>query len=241
MKKNKLTVLCLDESIYLNKDLLPQPAYKYIPDWFKNISIDYTKDKNKPIKSMLEKPLTVKSCPSFVDIFKEGYIIPAPVDYYISLDNERWEWKTSINYNTLYNTGEVKYHGDLQFVDHLPPQSNIKSVFKIVLPYTIFGPKDYYLKILPVPYAFNKDYHSNYGTQNLNNTYELNIQMNYTSNKKEILIKRHEPLALIIPYKKEKIDLEYDFIDNRNDLRKKLIAQKFGRIGVFKNRYYKSL
>ena len=135
---------------------------------------------------------------------------------------------------------EVQFHGNIQFVDHLPKQSNIKGVFKIILPYVVFAPKGYYLKLLPVPYAFNTDFHANYGIQNFDNIFELNIQINITSKKNEILIKRGQPLALVIPYKKEHLEIEYKLLEEEKHYQKLIAKDKFSLINVFTNRYHKS-
>jgi len=240
MKKNKITFVCTDKSILLNKELLPQPAENYMPDWYKNLKNPHYIDKEKPILSKILKPKTVKQCPSFVEMFKEGYMLLAPCDYWLSIDNDKVEWRTPINYETFHSNGEVGYHSDSQFVNHLPSKSNIKAVFKIILPYGIFGPKNYSIKILPVPYSFNNDFHANYGIQDLDTTFELNIQINYTSDKKEILIQKGTPIALIIPYKKEKFKVTYEYLHD-SKYKNKVVSQKFKLINSFNNRYYKSL
>ena len=240
MKKNKITFVCTDKSILLNEELLPQPAINYTPRWYKNIKNEYPIDKERPKLSKILKPKTVKQCPSFVELFKEGYMLIAPCDYWVSIDKDKIEWRTPIQYKTFHQNGEVNYHGDNQFVDHLPTNSNIKGVFKIILPYGIFGPKGYSIKILPVPYSFNNDYHAVYGIQDLDTTYELNIQMNFTSDKKEILIQKGEPIALIIPYKREAFEINYEYLED-SKYKNKVIAQKFNLINSFNNRYYKSL
>ena len=240
MKKNKFTIVCTDEGIYYNKELLPQPAKNYLPSWYKNIKVNYDIDEQKPLLSKLFKTKTVKQCQSFMEIFQEGYIIPAPTDYYLSLNNDIFEWKTPINYKTIYDAGEVQFHGNAQFVEHLPKQANIKGVFKIILPYVAFAPKGYYLKLLPVPYEFNTDFHANYGTQNLDNIFELNIQINLTSDKNEILIKRGQPLALMIPYKKEELEIEYKLLEEEKYYQKRIAKDRFSLVNVFTNRYHKS-
>ena len=239
-RSDKFTIVCTDEGIYHNQDLLPQHAKNYVPSWYKNIKLQYDIDKEKPILSKIFKPRTVRQCPSFMEIFEEGYIIPAPTDYYLSLENENFEWKTPINYQTVYDTGEVQYHGNIQFVDHLPKNSNIKGVFKIILPYVVFAPKGYYLKLLPVPYEFNKDFHANYGIQSFDNIFELNIQINITSDKNEILIRRGQPLALVVPYKKENLQIEYKLLEEEKHYQKIIAKDKFSLINVFTHRYQKS-
>lgn len=240
MKKNKLTFVCADEGIFLNKELLPQPANKYIPKWYKNIKVPHEINKDRPLLSKITKPKTVRQCPSFIDVFEEGYVLPAPTDYYISLENGVWEWKTPISYNTFFDSELIEFHGDIQFVNHLPSNSNIKGVFKIILPYGVFGPKGYNIKLLPIPYAFNDNYHCNYGIQNLDNIFELNIQINFTSNKKEILIRKGEPLGIIVPYKREEFEIEYEHIHN-SKWKNKIKSFHFKLLNTFNNRYYKSL
>ena len=239
MKKNKLTFVCTDKGILLNHDLLPQPALHFLPQWSKTLTIPYKIDKERPILSKILKPKTIKQCPSFNQMFNEGYILPAPTDIWVSTDGDKFEWRTPIKYKTFYNNGELDFHADIQMVDHLPANSNIKAVFKIIFPYVLFAPKGYNLKIMPVPYAFNDDFHANYGIQDLDNIFEINVQINYTTKKKELFIKRGEPVALIIPYKKDKFEVEYEYMEE-SKFKNRMLKQDFHIVNRFNNKYFKS-
>ena len=57
---------------------------------------------------------TVKMCPSFSEIFKEGFIILAPCDIYLRVeDNGEWQWATP--------DSEIRLdiHEDEQFTQHI--------------------------------------------------------------------------------------------------------------------------
>ena len=66
------------------------------------------------------------------------------------------------------------------------------------------------------------------------------IQINITSEKNEILIKRGQPLALVIPYKKEDLEIEYKLLEEEKHYQKLIAKDKFSLINVFTNRYHKS-
>ena len=65
-------------------------------------------------------------------------------------------------------------------------------------------------------------------------------KINITSEKNEILIKRGQPLALVIPYKKEDLEIEYKLLEEEKHYQKLIAKDKFSLINVFTNRYHKS-
>ncbi len=236
---NNIKIVCQEESIYLNKELLPQPMSNYYPDWYKNINTVST-DINKPILSKISKNKTVKSCISFLDIFNTGYYIPAPMDYYLSVDsNGQWSWKTPISYDNE-NRSTVSIHDNDQFVNHLPRQNNIKQVFKLNMPYYIIADKGINVNMLPMPYSFNKDWHINYGVIKADIVHDINIFLNYTSSNNEILIKQGTPLGIILPYKRNKNNLHISYIEEDKKSKDIITKSKYNFWGKFNNQYFRT-
>jgi hypothetical protein len=59
----------------------PYPASRNIPDWFKNLEIEFTTAGPSP-----EKLATIKRCPPFLEALSGGYIIPLADDIQFSTD-----------------------------------------------------------------------------------------------------------------------------------------------------------
>ncbi len=206
------------------KDIHPKPSNTYIPKWYKNLKSDIKVDgfNSKVIPNMK----TVKLCPSFSEVFREGFIMFAPCDIYFRLEpNGLWEWKTS---DTLI---KCDVHEDEQMVQHLD-NKKVKKVFKIISPFKAITPKGWSIRQVPLFYDFNEDWQVAYGILNTDVEHELNQQILFTSNKNEVLIKRGDPLNYIIPFKRNET-LSYDFkplnkkLKQKIDVSRRLVSSSF--------------
>ena len=207
--------------------LRPQPVKNFIPQWFKNTpAFDMKND-------LLGGSITVKRCPSFVDIFNEGYVIPSPCDIYFSVaDNGNWSWRVS-NKEVLIET-----HPDFQYLKHR--KTDTKQVFKLINPYYIITPKGYSIRQIPMMWFDGYDYkgwYVPYGVIRTDQWHEINQQIFFTSDKNEVLIKAGEPLNVVLPYKREKWKSEI-VEPNKKDLQ--IIRKKrLNVISSFKGGYMK--
>lgn len=70
----------------------PQPAFKLVPEWYKNTS-SYIGDIKKP-DGTGGTSATIKRCMPVFDAISAGYIITSPADVYVSIkNNQQWfEW-----------------------------------------------------------------------------------------------------------------------------------------------------
>lgn len=181
---------------YIDKSKPRESKYFY-PEWWKKIP-------SKMGDGVIPHTRTVKMCPSFADIYNEGFVIVAPCDIVLRYheQSQLWEWETSMSQI------KIEVHGNNQFVNWV--DGNVKSIFKLPLPYAVFLPKGYNLRQVPLIYNYNPDWHVAYGVYRADQVPELTIQIMYTSDKKEILIKQGTPLCQMIPYKREKFT--YSFV-----------------------------
>ena len=118
------------------KEFQPQPAKNYIPEWYKNMPSDVEYETNY---TEIPNFRTAKLCPNFLDIFTEGFVLPAPCDIWLSVDGDGvndWAWKTS---NEAF---DISMHGQGQLNNFLP-NPVIKQIFKLNYPYRIIVPKGY--------------------------------------------------------------------------------------------------
>lgn len=222
-------------------ELLPEPASNFIPEWYKNVpvkkNIAYSDGYVPQLKSNYK---SVKQCPSFVEVFKEGYVLKAVTDMWFYYDELKNIYRYELPHEDSFQ--KIEIHSNDQYVDYLPASSNIKFVFKYASPFLVFTEPGYSIRQMPIPYDFNKDWHSSYGVFKTDKLHEANVQINFTSNKKEILIKQGTPLCVHIPYKRIKtsvkiVDLNKNYKLNAKWKKGRLLSS----LGNFKGGYLKNL
>lgn len=185
-------------------ELYPQPARNFIPQWYKDIPVNFNNTRFNYIPKKIPVGRTVKTCPSFMEVFNEGFVMVAPCDIWIRVeDNGEWEWKTSSH------GFELQEHGNFQMVDALPGKP-IKQILKLINPWHIFTPKGYSTRQLPMMHHYNPDWYVPYGVLKADVHHEAHQQICYTSDENEIVIKRGEPLNYIVPFKREKFVMKVD-------------------------------
>ena len=226
MKKNKVRFVVKNPGMLEYDVAIPQPASKFAPSWFSDIPNYRIENQTSIIKTA-----TAKSCPSFLDTFKEGYVIPAPCDIYFMVDaGGAWRWRT----NSEWVTAEI--HSNDILVDYMPKSSNVRQVFKLVLPFSVHTSKGIWMRQVPMFWEYNKDFHVAYGQMNTNKIHEVNIQVLYTSDKNEIIIKQGTPLCTYVPFRKEKFDTK--LIETNSKIERAEAVYKFGVTSKFKGGYY---
>jgi hypothetical protein len=95
MKKNIIKFTSSSDHVFEVRER-PQPAAKYIPDWWKQIP-KYTEPQNK-LELIPKANVTVKQCAPVLDIFSSGYIIPLWSDIVVnqSPDGVTINWATEL-------------------------------------------------------------------------------------------------------------------------------------------------
>jgi hypothetical protein len=170
----------------------PKPAKSYIPQWFKDIpssSID-----------------SVKVCPSFPDFFSNGYVMPMWTDSRIvyNKDTDHWGQETSLPGNN------IESHHKGQMLDYVSPYFNgveANFVFKANSPWRIITPPGWSVLQLPMFYHFNQEWSVLPGIIDTDTMHQVNQQILYHGDNKVISINRGDPLAIYIPFKREKLTL----------------------------------
>lgn len=231
--KNKITFVPTLDGLYEHTDLHPQPAKNFVPDWYKNMPSDY-KSNNYFISKLRPNIRTAKLCPSFAEIFKEGFVLVAPCDIWLRVSTDYWEW------NTPDERIKLDIHEDEQFLLH-QNNTNIKKVFKLYYPWRVITPKGWSVRQIPLMWNLNQDWLVSYGVINSDVIHGLNQQILFTSDKEEVLIKKGTPLNYIVPFKREdKLKLnvspltnEYDKLIKKSDT---LVLSQF----KFSPTYYKN-
>ena len=193
--KPKIEFICDIPELMDIEECIPRPAKYFIPEWWKNIP-----SANHPLES------GVKECPSFPDFFSQGYIIPMWADSYLRYDKETDVWNTDSN--TL--TPDFSIHRHQQFLNHVSVKmhgNKTNIVFKANSPWNIITPPGYSVFQMPLFYHFNEDYSLLPGIVDTDIHHDMNQQVLYHTDKKEIFIKRGDPFVLYIPFKRTKYDM----------------------------------
>lgn len=215
MRTKKIKYITVEEQFFESKEFLPQSLRNHIPRWFKDVETKYQQD--NIVEQFIKRVPNVRSCPSFIEVFKDGIVLLAPTDIHISTNeaNDVWSWRTPIQYFTKENIETVAFHTDDQMRTFLPKNSKTKVVFKLNLPYLVDIPKNYRIRVMPVPYQYNDDFSVCQGILDAKNQPQVNILFEYTSEKDEILIKQGTPLAVHIPYEVEEFKIENHFYNQK--------------------------
>jgi len=220
-----------NDILFNEKSLMPQPLKNFIPDWYKNITFEEDNNSNFNYIKYLKN---VKSCPSFIDIFKFGYVIPAPVDYLIKVNSDNtYEWNTPMVFETEHGLPAIQDHNDLQLIKHLP-NNEFKMVLKINLPLKVFTPKGYSCYQLPTPYTYNEYWESAFGMLRTDKLHPVNIQI-LIKNYGEFIIKQGTPLAVYLPYKRDNLKLKYVNLKENKKFRILDRSKYLKQYGTFKN------
>jgi hypothetical protein len=184
-KSDKIQFISTVEGLESIDSLRPKPAKNFIPKWFKDIPSS--------------APSTVKMCPSFPDYFSQGYIIPMWSDVKLKQDKNSWSWNTPDETNTW------SIHGPNQFLDYTKSFFNGvegQFVFKANSPWRIITPPGWSVLQLPLFYHFNQEWSVLPGVVDTDIHTEINQQVLYHGNGKEIQINAGDPFVLYIPFKR---------------------------------------
>jgi len=175
-------------------DIVPQPYKKFIPDWWKNT----------PAFDNNGLP-TVKVCPSFTDFFDLGYVMPMWCSVKLEYNSEIDLWR----YETSSSEFDIQHHGNEQFLDCVDVNflgEKADFVFKAVCPWRIITKPGWSVLQLPLFYHFNKEYTVLPGIIDTDRYHQVNQQILYFGNSKQITINGGDPLCLYIPFERKKMD-----------------------------------
>ena len=185
-KSDKIEFVSTYEGLEKIDFLVPKPAKNFIPRWFKDIPNNTS--------------ATVKVCPSFPDYFSQGYIIPMWSDVRLKHNGENdWSW------NTPTSLVSWDIHGNQQLLDHTKANFNgieAQFVFKAICPWRIITPPGWSVLQLPLFYHFNQEWSVLPGVIDTDIHTEINQQILYHGNGKEIQINAGDPFVLYIPFKR---------------------------------------
>jgi hypothetical protein len=188
---DKIEFISTVEGLDKIEECIPKPAKHYIPKWFKDIPSHGS---------------TVKYCPSFPDYFSLGYVVPMWTNSKLVYKSETGFWKWEVKDEKFKYT----LHSNQQMLDYVTARFNGvdgQVIFKAECPWMIITPPGWSVLQLPLFYHFNQEWSVMPGVIDTDIHNEINQQILYHGNGKEINIKRGDPFVLYIPFKKDDIKL----------------------------------
>ncbi len=175
----------------------PEPASKFVPDWYKNTQ-SYIGDAKKP-NGQGSTSATIKRCMPVFDAITAGYIITSPCDVYVSQreGSPYYEWSS---------LDAISFHPIEQAPEH--PAKNGFSYPKWNNPWAIQTPKGYSVLFAP-PVHRESVFKILEGVVDTDNyTAPVNFPFVLTDPTFEGLIPAGTPIAQIIPFKRESWTME---------------------------------
>lgn len=213
-------------NLHLIEETCIQPAKNFIPEHWKKLN--YYKDNNYNLRGYYK---TAKACPSFVEILKEGYVMPAPCDIWLYTDGDEWKWETASPVDFL----QISNHSGFQYFDNVP-NNNVKMVFKLDNLWHCITPKGYSVRQIPMFYHHNPNFYALYGVIDTDKVHELNVQLAFTSTQNEFVIQKGTPLCYYVPFKREKYNMK--ILEHSEKIKKKLFADKINYMASFNRKKY---
>ena len=175
----------------------PQPASKFIPDWYKNME-SYMSGNKKP-NGGGNTDATIKRCMPVFDAITAGYIITTPADVYVSIKEEKqfFEWST---------LGLISFHPVEQAPEH--PARNQHAYPKWNNPWAIKTPKGYSV-LFTQPMHRESIFTILPGIVDTDTyTAPVNFPMVINDPNFEGLIPKGTPIAQVISFKREDWQME---------------------------------
>lgn len=210
-----ISFVSTNSSIAEIEETKPKPANLFYPDWWNSIPRKIKHDDSR-------FSLTAKACPSFKDYFSNGFILPAWEDTKIKYDSVSDTWNVEESDARAYFEHDWTIHGQTQFLDHVSVKINNLQptmIFKANSPWRIITKPGWSVMQVPLFYHFNNDFTAIPGIIDTDILHEANIQLLYFGDGKEITIKRGQPLAQYIPFKRESHSYEVRY-QTESDVKK---------------------
>ena len=176
----------------------PQPASKFIPDWYKNMESYIGKEK-KP-NGDGKTNATIKRCMPVFDAIAAGYIIVSPADVYVSIKDGQqiFEW-------SAFNL--ISFHPIEQAPEH--PQKGQYAYPKWNNPWAIKTPKGYSTMFVQ-PMHRNSVFEILPGIVDTDEYYApVNFPFIVKNPEFEGLIPKGTPIAQVIPFKREYWSMQF--------------------------------
>ena len=179
------------------------PAKEYIPNWWKRVE--------RMIESNFDTKGSVRNCPSFPEYITQGFVVPLWCDLHVNIEHDKFEWHTPEKMFSFTS------HADIQFRDWVPKhvKDNTSMVLKPNCPWRVKTPPEWSVWQLPMYYEFDSLFEVLPGIIWSDRDHEINQQM-LMKKYGEFVIKRGTPLAMYVPYERNKYSYDISGPNEQN-------------------------
>ncbi len=214
-------------------------AKEHRPQWIKESAAVYKNDL-KNISKTSHVHGTVK-CVGIHGLLNQGYVLRSWYDLTIRTGSDPYQFEYFIpeaisNYlqERNYKNNLISwFSGDDSRLKVPVPEGSLKTVIKLVMPWSVSIPKGWSLMIQPVPYADETAFSSTPGILPSGDFFEINPIIVWHKMNSETLIKAGTPICQLIPIKDQEVDFEnlpYDEEIKKHEMMWKFnISHKFVR------------
>jgi len=180
----------------------PQPASKFIPQQWKKMP-SFAPSNSETLSN--RRPRTAKKCPSFIEWFSTGVILPAWCDMVFKYDKQTNLWQAATGDES--SPYKIDIHSNPQMLDYMDYKhrgDKAQLIFKLNCPWYLKTPKGYSTLQLPLFYHADRDWQVAAGMWDSDILYDTSQQIFYFGDGEEVVIKKGEPLAHYITFKRNK-------------------------------------
>jgi len=217
-----------------------KPASAYPPQWFKTMNdyIEIPAFKEEGKSNYFGKPKeiarkyiggTVKRCPAIIDQITEGFIIPMWADFLVQRDMDNFEWD-----NKGIKKYGIEFHSPEQIAGWKMKKTDYSHAVKFVNPWRIYTPPGYSVMFLAPTYQFERRFTVLPGIVETDNYHSIHFPTVWHTTK-DAIIERGTPFIQVIPFKRNKWDLNVSQMTN-DDMREEGIEKNILNT-KFKNSY----
>lgn len=210
-----------------NEIFPPEPAYKNIPDWYKDLE-SYIGGEKKPTGSG-ETTGTIKKCMPVFDAINSGYIIKSQVDVFVTqkeAEDQNGNFIGTMPWYEWANFGALSFHTVEQALTHPGRQDLPKwaSYPKWVNPWSIETPSGYSC-LFVAPFHRESIFTILPGVVDTD-TYTAPVNFPFVLNdwKFEGLIPAGTPIVQVIPFKRDEFKMEFG--NSQDVVEKQKVTQK---------------
>lgn len=202
-----------------------KPSSFYFPKWFKDMPEHLDKDPGEPYDPIHRNLFgkvgdigkkfyvsTMKRCPAIIDFVSEGFIIPMWADTLIQRDD------INLEHDNKNFPARISHHQSEQLTGMPLGEGDFKDALKFESPWFIYTPPGYSTLFIAPFYQYEKRFTILPGLVETDGWHQINFPT--IIHEKEFIISQGTPLVQVIPFKRSKLSLVMDLI---NDKDKRLI------------------
>ena len=228
----------------LEKIQPPKKASFYTPTWFREMSDHIERNPNHhgppnafgKVGKTAEKwhQATAKRCPAIVDYITQGFIIPMWCDYLIQIGETNTKGKDLLEWDNKNFPYGIEFHANEQLYNYPFKKNDFFEGVKFNNPWRIYTPEGYSVMFVAPYYQHERRFTVLPGIVETDSYHHVNFPTIF-HRRKDIFIDRGTPFIQVIPFKREKFNMNIETMSSEDIDNDK--AEKLELNTKFKNAY----